>query len=566
MARKSRKITKLPQEGLSAVSAAEIFRTAIYARISVETEEKRIRGSMDNQVEFLRNYVDLQEELKLVEIYIDDDITGTNFDRPAFNKLLEDVKKGRINCIVVKDLSRFGRNYVETGEFIEKIFPFLKVRFIAINDRFDSLINHSDIVASFKNIVNEIYAKDISKKICTSVITRQKKGEYIGGITAYGYMKDPNDKHRLLVDPITAPIVKQIFDWKASGIGFITIGRMLNNQGIMSPAQYKHSRGIFQKDKNQNHPWNAVNVKRILLNPIYMGNMVQGKYRQSFYKNQPRIVTDESQWIVIPDTHEAIIEKGTFEAVKQQLSEHNARRKNSENIQNVEAKNLFKGLIYCGQCGKKMVFTSRTGSKRNPKKVYASYKCRHYRERLNQECADKRIQNDVLVKIIEKLLAEYSKVFIEDWNEFSKNAAIRQGDCQSNEAIQKSNAVRRLEKIDNLDIKLYTDYAEGLLTKNEYVQMKGNYRSESTFLQNEIDVLEKQIVSKGKIQEEINNAKCTVEAFIKGNNLSEEIIRNLIERITIQGRNAVEIRFKFEPYFERGKLNSILNGEGENIE
>lgn len=570
MARTSRKILHLTNEEknpnfISAISKVETFNTAIYARISVETEEKRERGSMDNQVEFLKNFVTLQEDLLHVETYIDDDMTGTNFDRPAFRKLIDDIKKGRINCIVVKDLSRLGRNYVETGEFIEKIFPFLKVRFIAINDRFDSFSDHQNIVMPFKNIINEIYAKDISKKICTSVLTRQNKGEYIGGMAAYGYLKDPSDKHKLVIDLETAPIVKKIFEWKVGGLSFNAIARKLNVQGVMSPARYKHSLGILHKDVNEYYPWNSLNVKRILLNPIYMGNMVQGKSRQSLYNNQSKAEMDENKWIVIPNTHEAIIEKATFEEVKQQLADINARRNMKINIQDDDrVKNLFKGLIYCGQCGKKMVLhTSGYSLTENPNKVNASYKCRTYREHLNQVCADKRIKYNVLMRTVEKLLIEYSKVLLEDKSTLLKTSIPEQMELQSDETIRKRVAEKRIEKIRIMDVKLYTDYVEGLLTKEEYVMMKGDYQSELAFLQKEIKALEKQIQSKKKKKAELTMAKNVMKEYLKKNILTEEIIQQFIERIEIHQTDTVEIKFKFEDYVEKGEVHSISCGEGE---
>lgn len=573
MARKSRKSLHLTNEekdpnSISAISNAEIFNTAIYARISVETEVKRARGSMDNQVEFLKNFVTLQEDLFHVETYIDDDMTGTNFGRPAFRKLIEDIKKGRINCIVVKDLSRFGRNYVETGEFIEKIFPFLKVRFIAINDRFDSFSDHQDIVMPFKNIVNEIYAKDISKKICTSVLTRQNKGEYIGGMAAYGYLKDPSDKHKLVIDPDTAPVVKRIFDCKMAGLSYLGIARKLNELGILSPAQYKYSIGVLNKEMNENHPWNILNVKRILHNPIYMGNMVQGKYRQSFYNNQSRAEMDESQWIVIPNTHEAITDKATFEEVKHKLADINAWRNKKRNNQDDDrVKNLFKGLIYCGQCGKKMVLhTSGYSSTENHNKVYASYKCRTYREHLNQDCADKKIKYNVLMRTVKNLLVEYSKVLLEDKSAFLKNTNSEQMDLQSEEAIQKRAAEKRIEKIRVLDVKLYTDYAEGLLTKEEYVTMKGDYQTELVFLQKEIKALEKQIQSKKKKKDELITAKNVMKEFLKKNELTEEILQQFIERIEIHHTDTVEIKFRFEDYVEKGEVHSTSCKEGEDNE
>jgi len=562
MARKTRKsVCSVDNEAINnllpGITKAEIFSTAIYVRISVETLEKRERGSMENQVEFLKDFVASNEELRLLKTYIDDDTTGTNFDRPAFKKLIEDIKKGQINCIVVKDLSRFGRNYIETGEYIEKIFPFFKIRFIAINDRFDSFNDHQGIVTPFKNIVNEIYAKDISRKICSSVQTRQNKGEYIGGMAAYGYLKDSRDKHKLIIDSETAPIVRQIFDLKIKGLSYMNIARKLNRLGIMSPAQYKYSIGILHKEENKTHLWNDLNVKRILHNPIYMGNMVQGKYRQSFYNNKERTQIDENQWIVIPNTHEAIIDKATFENVKHQLEDINAsiNKKGYKNNEN-QTKNIFKGLIYCGQCGRAMfLHTSSRNSTASNKKVSATYKCITYRQNLNQNCADKRIKFKVLIKTVKTLLVEYSKVLFDINESVNKSSSVKKSKLHSDDEIKKRISEKRTEKIRMLDVKLYTDYAEGLLTKEEYVTMKGNYNAELAFLQKEIKSLELQIQIENKINSEYIKATNVMKEFLEKNELNEDILQQLVERIEIYHTDTVAIRFKFEDYVEKRKID-----------
>lgn len=561
MARKSRKHLEGNQGNLSDKDPM-IYSTAVYARLSVETEEKIERGTINNQVEFLKNYIQLQEDLSLSEIYIDDDITGTKFDRPAFNRLIEDIKKDKINCIVVKDLSRFGRNYVESGEYIEKIFPFLKVRFIAINDHYDSISGNSDIVTPFKNIVNEIYAKDISKKICTSVVTRQKKGEYIGGMAAYGYLKDPEDKHKLVIDEETAPVVKQIFDWKVKGLSYLAIARKLNEQGVPSPTQYKYSLGILKKDKNKDHKWNTLNVKRILLNPIYMGNMVQGKYRQSMYKNKSRETRSEEDWIVVENTHEAIIEKATFNTVKSQLAE---KSKNQQQCRRNEAKdpkaNIFKGHLYCGNCGRKMLQQTTADVLADETVVVrARYICPNYRQHLTKACADKSIQYDYLKETIKGIIVEYSKVLM------SKNDRIQESVSMDNTPVQqeKEAAEKRIIKLKGIELNLYTDYVEGLLTKQEYFAIKENYKTEVVFLEKTVKALERQIGRMKKEAKKFQQAVSEVSTFISSKELTVELIQALIDKITIYSEGKVEVSFRFEDFMESYRLqegNRSLGGD-----
>lgn len=545
MARKSRKHLEVIRSSNNA-SDVVTYRTGIYARLSVETEEKLERGTIKNQVEFLNNFVQLQEELTHVDTYIDDDISGTKFDRPAFNRLIEDIKKGKINCIVVKDLSRFGRNYIEAGEYIEKIFPFLKVRFIAINDHYDSNKNNGDIVTPFKNMVNEIYAKDISKKICTSVVTRQKKGEYIGGMSAYGYLKDPKDKHKLIIDQETAPIVKRIFEWKVDGLSYLAIARKLNDKGVLSPTQYKYRLGILKNDKNKNHKWNFLNVKRILLNPIYMGNMVQGKYRQSLHTNKSRETIQEEDWIVVENTHEAIIDKVTFSEVKIQLAKKRANKKKSRKSEAKDPKNnIFKSIIYCGQCGRKMVLHSTTDTLANGEiKVRGRYICPNYRQHLEAACSDKKIQYDALKDTVKGLVVEYSKVLI------SKNSMIQKDLALNNmpEYQEKVDGKKRIKKLENMDVNLYSDYVEGLLTKDEYIAIKQNYKTEIEFLEKTVKVLDKQINLRKKEVLKFRKAIQEVSCFIDSKELTAELLLGLIERVIICGEGRAEVKFKFDDF------------------
>lgn len=384
-------------------------------------------------------------------------------------------------------------------------------------------------------------------------------------MAAYGYLRDPNDKHKLVIDPDTAPIVKQIFAWKKAGLSILKIARCLNEREVLSPAQYKYNIGVLKKEVNESHPWNTLNVKRIITNPIYLGNMVQGKYRQSLYNNQPRVQTTESQWIIIPNTHEAIIDEVTFLAVKQQLINIYEGRNEVDNTPDrARIPNLFKGLIYCGLCGKKMVLhPSGSSPAKSRYKDYASYKCSTYREHLNQECADKRIKYSALIETVEKLLVEYSKVLLDENNTSTISV---QSEILSEEAVQRRANEKRIDKIKSLDSKLYTDYAEGLLTKEGYVTMKGDYQAELTFLQKEINALDKQIQSNKKKQVQLSRARKTMEEFLKKNELTKEIIQQFIERIEVHHTDMVKIKFKFDDFVDKGKAQSNACGEGEKNE
>ena len=251
MARVSRK--NGVSEGLPKGQRQAVFRTALYVRLSVEDNGKADADSIENQELLLRNYLAERPYLELKEVYADNGYTGTDFDRPAFHRMIEDVRKGRINCILVKDFSRLGRNYVETGEYLERIFPFLGIRFISVSDDYDSSSANAGekLAATLKNLINDMYAKDISKKICSTMKNKRLRGDYIGNYAPYGYLKDENNRSRLVIDHEIAPIVVEIFELRAKGIGFDTICRILNEKGYPSPGRLRYERGIITNNNKK---------------------------------------------------------------------------------------------------------------------------------------------------------------------------------------------------------------------------------------------------------------------------------------------------------------------------
>ena len=254
MARKSRKNTAASEDKVF-VSSGKIFRTAIYVRISVENERKIEADSIGNQIQMLKDFASQMPELQIYDIYCDDDISGTTFIRPEFSRMMKDVRDRNINCIMVKDLSRLGRNYLESGEYLEKVFPFFGIRFIAINDRIDTLDRPIDMGAQLKNMANEMYARDISRKICSTMKILQDQGKFVGSQPPYGYMRSPSDKYALVVDPDTAPVVKEIFQKILDGYTIHALTLQLNERGIPSPGRYKFEKGLVKNAKFKNSVW-----------------------------------------------------------------------------------------------------------------------------------------------------------------------------------------------------------------------------------------------------------------------------------------------------------------------
>ena len=319
----------------------ETYRNAIYVRLSKEDEDG---DSIENQTALLKEYVSRQDDMILENVFADNGFTGTNFDRPEFQHMMEIVKSGKINCIVVKDLSRLGRNYIEAGDYIEKLFPFLKVRFVAVNDHFDTKDGYdtSALIVPIKNMVNTVYARDISKKIISTFRAKQKNGEYIGLAAPFGYSKDPEDKNHFVIDPDAAGIVRRIFLLRKEGKGTGLITKQLNEEDISCPRRYRFEKGLASSDKYKEARWTDSTVKRILTSEVYVGNTVQGKQRQELCNNVPKHRTDKSEWIVAENTHEPIIDRELFDEVKEIMQQTSADMK--RRIKNVFRKKRGKKI------------------------------------------------------------------------------------------------------------------------------------------------------------------------------------------------------------------------------
>ena len=342
------------------------YRAAIYLRLSKEDGDvvaggKLESNSISNQKDLIMDFLKSKSDIEVVSVRIDDGYSGVNFCRPDFQKMLEDIKKGKIDCVIVKDLSRFSRNYIEAGRYLEKIFPALGVRFIAINDNYDSADtqNSQDIIIAFKNLINDSYLRDLSTKIRSHLDVKRKNGEFIGNYTAYGYLKADDNKNQLIVDTFAAEVVRDIFRMKLDGMSPSTIANKLNEMQVLSPMEYKRSMGIHFETSfktNKKALWSAQAVNRILTNEIYTGVLLQGKTTTPNHKIKVVEKVDEKNWIRVENGHEAIVDKFYFDAVQNTL-ERDTRCSQSSG----ETYPLC-GMIFCGDCGSPMVRKINTKS------------------------------------------------------------------------------------------------------------------------------------------------------------------------------------------------------------
>lgn len=402
MARKSRKQSKL-MDIPTKISAKSL--AGIYVRLSVEDNGYETKDSIQNQVILLEDYVARNhDEFQLIDSYVDNGTTGTNFDREQWSRLIEDIKTGKINCVIVKDFSRIGRNYIEVGNYLEKIFPFLGVRIVAVNENFDSdkqNFQNSMLMNALTNIVNEYYARDISKKVIQTKRTLQKKGEYVSGVYPYGYKQSESDKRKLEIDMESAGVVKKIFEWRLIGKGCTAIANYLNELAIPSPGKYRYMNGNMSFKRSCDAKWKSRHVAGILANPVYLGHMVQGKTRCSYFEKGGKAYSlPKEEWSIVPNTHEPLITQEQFDVVETMAEESRQRHMEQmtmhADVPHVE--NPLRDRIFCGQCSRHLTRRSRV---KRGKREY-SFFCSAPQNILGANCTDTYIYEEPLLEAVIK--------------------------------------------------------------------------------------------------------------------------------------------------------------------
>ena len=513
-----------------------------YLRLSKEDDdiaksETLQSNSIENQKEYIEDYLQSKPEIRVVDFYIDDGYSGVNFDRPDFQRMLQDIKDKKINCVIVKDLSRLGRNYIEVGKYIERLFPFLGVRFIAINDNFDSADDaalSNNIIVPFKNLINDAYCRDISIKIRSHLEVKRKRGEFIGAFPVYGYMRG-EDKNKLIVDPCAAEIVKEIFAMKMEGMSQQAIADELNRLGVLSPAEYKKEQGSGYKTVFQTHSrakWTAVAVLRVLTNEVYMGTLIQGKESTPNYKVRVREKKPKEEWIRVENAHEAIISRTDFELISDIL------QKDTRVSTGKSAVSVYSGYLVCADCGCSMVRKKvRSGSLE-----YVYYVCSGNKKD-KDICSSHRISENTLNMAITKTLQLHLKQ-LGDLQE-----SIRETSGNSDKikklVLQSEKRKEDIEKYNRLKLECYEDYKKELITQDEYMLFKKE-------LDNRIEEIQRAITELGKKKRMLLDGgyekESLLEKFLtsKEIELKRSILVRFISRIYVYEDHRIEIIFRYQ--------------------
>ena len=525
-------------------ASKETYRACIYTRLSRDDGEKPESDSIANQRALIRDYLKQHKEITIVSEHSDDGYSGVNFERPGFAEMMDEIREGKVDCVVVKDLSRFGRNYIEAGNYIEKVFPFMGVRFIAINDSYDSSDKSQldSLVIPFKNLINDAYCKDISVKIRSQLEIKRKKGEYIGAFVVYGYVKDPEDHNRIIVDTYAAEVVRAIFRWKMAGMSQNRIADKLNSQGVLCPMEYKLSMGVKVQTNFRVHKqakWSAVSVTRILTNELYTGVLLQGKSSTPNYKVKKRFDKEQSEWIRIENAHEAIITAGEFETVQELLGKDTRISPDEETLYPLA------GYVVCGDCGQNMV--RKTIPRRGKKYVY--YVCST--NKAKKGCSSHSIsENKLMDAVLHVIKEQISTVMrIEGLLEMAQSLPENQRNIFNYDA-QIVKLQEEIERNKGFRMKLYESLEEGMIDKDEYFIFKKNYSDKISLAEKNIQSLEAERDAAVK-----KNAAdySWVDAFKKYEGIERverQVVVNLISEIRVYEGNVVEIDFQHNDAIE----------------
>lgn len=549
MARVSRKRKSLPE----AAAASRIWRTALYVRLSVEDNGKDA-DSIENQIALLESYVFGCPDLSTAGLFVDNGYTGTNFHRPQFQQMMEAVQAGVIDCIVVKDLSRLGRNYIETSQFIEKICPFYGLRFIAVNDGFDTaaVTDTAQLSMALSNIVNDYYAKDISRKVTSALQTKMEQGDYIGNYAPHGYCKDPGNKNHLVIDPETAPVIRQIFQWRSEGVSYMGINRRLNESGIPSPGQYRLEHGIETNNNRKGRPvlWNKHMVTEILKNVVYIGHLAQKKGSQCLYAGIPYHITSEDEWIIVEHTHEPIIGAELFETV-QKINRESAERSkaNSGKYDYLpREKNIFGKKLTCAECG--AVIKLHRSFNRLRDKAYFMFKCPTYAEHGSKGCSDVKMRKPDLDIAVFSFIKAQMAVFVDMESTLKRLLAVKTGKVEQGRSASKRRLLQqKLENKKSILSGLYVDYKEGLLSRPDYLFTRESVDADIRMIEAE---LAEQESANGQTRDLLTGEmkwQYMVQRYQNATELSPEMVEAFVETIKLHQDGSLDIKLNYMDEF-----------------
>ena len=533
---------------------------AIYCRLSQDDGSLGESGSIQTQKAILTQYCQ-EHHMEIVDCYCDDGWSGTNFDRPAFQRMIGDIEAGRVNTVIVKDLSRFGREYAQMGLYIEHYFEEKGVRFLSLAENIDSSQGLNNLVLPFTNVINSLYARQASEKTKAAHRARAKNGMFLGSRAPYGYQKDPNDRHHLIVDPEAAEVVKEIFRMFADGIGYVRMTKILRERNILNPQAYfnQNNPDYYKHSDYWRKPfdWHATSVRAILNNPVYLGKLTFGKTKTKGFFDKRRVPAEESDWIVVEHTHEPLVSQELWDTVHQMMKAR--RRENgSGHVQ------PFAGLVKCAGCG-----SSLNASYDKKKGKYTGFSCWVYKNYGKQRCTSHAIGWQTLNRLVledircnaqvaKLAAARYVGVLLRAKLEKEKGETVR-----AERELKK--AEKRIGELDKILAKLYEDQALGKISEVRYQAMAPGYEAEQASLQERVSQLREQLAHTQEVQDNVEQFVPLIQKYTDIQELTPHILNELIEKIVVHEKKVeedgsksqmVEIHYKFVGCID---LSAMLN-------
>ncbi len=551
MARKSRKNITVGNTVPAAVyiRTAQAIKTGEYIRLSVEDSNNK-GNSIENQKLILDDYLARNIDLQLFDRYIDNGATGTNFDRPQFQRMLADIESGKIQCVIVKDLSRLGRNAIDTGFYIEKYFASKNVRFVAVTDNFDTdNPETTGLMMHLKNVINEAYAIDIGKKIKSQARQAMRDGDYIGARPRYGYLKAPDNCHRLILDEETAPVVKLIFELFSGGMSLNEIAMQLNERKIVPPSVHKYNTGMIRASRLVGGDyWQTLTINQILHEPIYTGNMVQGK-TETFAHKQKR-VKDKSKWVTVENTHPAIVSVELFDAVQKRFADISEKSKSV--VKKPYTENIYKGKVFCGYCGRAL---NRQRHFRKKSADAYRYYCVTNTRVARGICDSPSILEDRLTEAVITAIKGQTTVIAGKKKILLANASDKQKSQENEQNIKELQ--QYIERNQNYLRTLYENLVNNTITAAEYKAMKADYESKISDAVKKIHDIEE---AQKRIQEEYErycDLSDSAKEICKNGKLTKALIDKMIDKIYLYNDKRIEIVFTFESEYD--KISEVVS-------
>lgn len=511
------------------------YKAALYCRLSVDDGNYGGSVSIETQKILLEQYCK-DHKITDYKFYCDDGCSGTNFDRPSFKKMLSDIDEGKINLVIVKDLSRFGRNYVEAGMYVQR-FTDSNIRFIAADDNYDSLVNSDDLLFPIKNVVNEMYARDVSKKTKAAKKAKARDGQFIGSKAPFGYKIDPNDRHHLIVDEPAAQVVKRIFRLASEGVGYNKMAKIFREEKVLTPIAYfnLNNPDYFKSDYwRKEFDWHVTSIRAILNNEVYLGKLVYGKQRNKSMKSKEKVRNPKEDWIVVENCHEPIITQELWDTVHKILNAKHRPAKAGE-VQ------MFAGLLYCSDCGHCLTYSQK---QRKDGSYHGAYSCWMYKTHGKEYCASHYITFDTIYELvlidIQRNLFQYRK----NTDKFKSILSRKyQSDSQKQAeqiTLEYEQKQKRCEELDKIISRLYEDNVLGRIGDERYESMSQSYESEQVEIKKALPILKSKIDELKRQSDCADNFINVIKKYTIIDKLDAAILNELIDKIVVHHKEQAE--------------------------